>query len=60
MATKKVKKEKIQLGTMVRVVKINKSGVIANQLGRHWLVTFPNGTSTLHLTSELEINQILD
>jgi len=60
MAVKKPKKEKIQFGTMVRVVKLNKSGVVVNQLGRHWLVTFPDGTSTLHSKSELEVNQSFD
>lgn len=48
-------KQKIQIGAMVRVVKRNKSGVIVGKLGRHWLVTFPDDTSTLHSTSELEL-----
>ena len=50
------KKIKAEFGSLVRVVKINKSGVIVGKVGRMWLVTFPNGTSTLHGTSELEIN----
>lgn len=58
MITKKAKKEKIQIGSMVRVISINKSGVVLNKLGRQWLVTFPNETSILCLSSELEINQI--
>ena len=55
----KVKKLKIQFGSMVRVTEINKSGVVINQLGRKWLVTFPNGTSTLHSSAELEVNPSL-
>ena len=52
--------KKIQVGTTVRVVKLNKSGVVVNQLGRHWLVTFPDGTTTPHSKSELEVIQSFD
>ena len=47
--------KKIELGSMVHVTKLNKSGVVINKLGRHWLVKFIDETSVLFLKSELEV-----
>jgi hypothetical protein len=53
---KKKKSIKIQFGSLVRAIKINKSGVVVGKVGRMWLVTFPNGESKLFSSNELENN----
>lgn len=57
MAKKQKVKKKIEFGSLVRVLSINKSGVVINKVGALWLVHFVNGTSTLHPGKDLELNE---
>ena len=56
---KTMKDNKIELGSLVRVIKLNKSGVVLGRISnKKWLVTFPNKVSLPYSESELEINNI--
>lgn len=51
--------QKIELGSLVRVIKLNKSGVVIGKVGsKKWLVTFPTKISLPYLESELEVNDL--
>jgi hypothetical protein len=53
-------KKTIKFGSMVRVLEINKSGIVIDKNGEKWLVAFANGDKLPYHSGELEVNTLID